>query len=104
MSPRRRVQQVHRRHRPLGQRFVITWHPGRPDGPATEVEVRFDAAGAGTKVVLEHRNWEVLPEPAAAREEYGNGWPGVLAAHQAHTAPVWVALLHTLGPGSRPSR
>jgi uncharacterized protein YciI len=82
-----------------GRRFVITWHPGRPDGPATEVEVRFDAAGAGTKVVLEHRNWEMLLEPAAAREEYGNGWPAVLAAYQEHTAPVWVALLHTPGPG-----
>ncbi len=82
-----------------GQRFVITWHPGRPDGPATEVEVRFEPAGAGTRVLLEHRNWDVLPEPAAAREEYGSGWPGVLAAYEEHTAPVWVALLHTPGPG-----
>ena len=65
-----------------GRRFVITWHPGRPGGPATEVEVRFEPAGSGTKVVLEHRGWDVLPEPAAAREEYGKGWPGVLAAYQ----------------------
>lgn len=67
-----------------GSRFVITWHPGRADGPATEVEVRFEPAGAATLVVLEHRGWEVLSEPAAVRAEYDSGWPGVLASYREH--------------------
>jgi len=41
---------------------------GEPDGPATEVEVRFaPAAGGGTRVTLEHRGFERLPPGHPAR-------------------------------------
>jgi uncharacterized protein YndB with AHSA1/START domain len=61
-------------------RVVLSWHPGRPAGPTTEVEVSFVADGDDTVVTLEHRGWERLgtrgPE---SRADYRSGWPGVLA-------------------------
>jgi uncharacterized protein YciI len=83
---------------------AFSWHPGRPAGPATEVTVTFAAAGEQTLVTLEHRGWEVLSDPAAAREEYGRGWPAVLGQFRAEAdadrGPAWVALLHSPGPAA----
>jgi SAM-dependent methyltransferase len=41
-----------------GQRMALEWHPAdwQPD-ETTGVEVRFEAAGAGTRVTLEHQSW-----------------------------------------------
>ena len=56
-------------------RFVLAWKPNDRPEPPTEVEVRFDADGAGTVVSLEHRGWERLGERAQeARERYADGW------------------------------
>lgn len=57
------------------RRFVIAWRPN-PERPApTEIEVRFVAEGAATRVELEHRGWERLGADAAeARSSYDNGW------------------------------
>jgi activator of Hsp90 ATPase-like protein len=72
-------------------RFVMTWHPGRGAGEATEVEVRFSADGAFTRVELEHRGWEARGGRAqAVRDGYDRGWEPVLgrfveAAEQART-------------------
>lgn len=63
----------------------LTWHPGRDEGPATEVEVSFEAiedyasGDRATLVTLVHRGWERLPEPAEAWESYDTGWPVVIA-------------------------
>lgn len=55
--------------------LVTTWHPGMDPLKATEVEVRFTAVPEGTRVDLEHRNWEKLGAKAAeAREGYDKGW------------------------------
>src|SRR5436190_17190237 len=55
---------------------VLAWEPGvrlllesstwsfRP-GERTEVEVRFEAVGDGTRVTVEHRGWEQRPSGAA---------------------------------------
>jgi uncharacterized protein YndB with AHSA1/START domain len=57
------------------RRFVTTWHPGQDPENPTEVEVRFTAVPEGTRVDLEHRNWEKLGEKAAmARNGYDQGW------------------------------
>jgi uncharacterized protein YndB with AHSA1/START domain len=51
---------------------VIAWEPGRrilfqyrnvslPPAPLTEVEVRFQPVGGGTRVTLEHRGFDRLP-------------------------------------------
>jgi uncharacterized protein YndB with AHSA1/START domain len=63
-------------------RLVWTWHPsGDPSNP-TEVEVRFVATETGTRLELEHRNWDRLGEKAmAARNGYDSGWNEVLAAY-----------------------
>jgi uncharacterized protein YndB with AHSA1/START domain len=60
-------------------RFVMTWHPGRDDSKATELEVRFAPEGDGTRVDLEHRGWEIYADEAAeTRSSYDDGWGTVL--------------------------
>jgi uncharacterized protein YndB with AHSA1/START domain len=62
----------------------MTWHPGYAAERASEVEVEFTAAADGhTVVTLTHRDWSRFPDPAAARDNYGVGWPVVLAAYAA---------------------
>ena len=56
-------------------RLVLSWHVN-PEVPATEVEVRFEPDGDGTRVELEHRGWEKCgPED---RSSYDTGWGVVL--------------------------
>jgi uncharacterized protein YndB with AHSA1/START domain len=64
-------------------RVVFTWHPGREAETAQEVEIHFRQSGTGTRVVLEHRDWEVLGEEAAqTRASYDSGWEEVLSRFQ----------------------
>ena len=61
------------------QRLAFTWHPGRPATTAQQVEVRFEPAAGGTRVVLEHRGWEALgAEAEATRRNYEGGWAFVI--------------------------
>ncbi|HET6530927.1 MAG TPA: SRPBCC family protein [Actinoplanes sp.] len=63
-------------------RLRLTWHPGYGAERASEVEVTFTAATDGqTVVTLTHRDWERFPDPGAARDSYGAGWPVVLGAY-----------------------
>jgi hypothetical protein len=57
---------------------AFTWHPGKEAEAASQVSVAFEPADGKTLVRLEHTGWEIFAEPAAAREEYGHGWPAVL--------------------------
>lgn len=60
-------------------RVVFSWKPNLTPGPMTEVEVRFVAEGATTRVDLEHRAWERLADRALEqRRLYEGGWPVVL--------------------------
>ena len=55
--------------------FVTTWHPGMDPNNPTEVEFRFTAVPEGTRVDLEHRNWEKMgPKGVENREGYDKGW------------------------------
>ncbi|MNU10249.1 hypothetical protein D3C72_2572940 [compost metagenome] len=38
----------------------------------------FHAVEGGTEVKLIHDGWEGAEDPAATRESYAEGWPGVL--------------------------
>jgi uncharacterized protein YndB with AHSA1/START domain len=59
-------------------RLEFTWHPGREPETAQTVEVRFEAIPEGTRVRLEHRNWESLGDSAEeARLGYQAGWEHV---------------------------
>ena len=61
-------------------RIAFTWHPGH-DEERGEVEVTFAALADGrTSVTLVHTGWESYGAAAdAARDEYLNGWPTVMA-------------------------
>jgi uncharacterized protein YndB with AHSA1/START domain len=61
----------------------FTWHPGYGVENATDITVTFAAEGEQTLVTLVHTGWERMTDPDAAREEYNNGWPGVLAGYAA---------------------
>ncbi len=70
-------------------RFVMSWKPTLGDGPSTEVELTFTAAGAGrTRIDLEHRGWELLADGDRKREGYGEGWAALFAHFAAATAPA----------------
>jgi uncharacterized protein YndB with AHSA1/START domain/uncharacterized protein YciI len=89
-------------------RLRLTWHPGAGAEHASEVEVSFAAVVEDqTLVTVEHRGWEQLPDPAAARKEFDQGWPQVIEAYarqlpatagRSGEGPVWLALMHTRGP------
>jgi uncharacterized protein YndB with AHSA1/START domain len=56
-------------------RVVLSWHPGHEPSRAQQVEVRFTAADAGTRVELRHYGWEVLGDQAQeVRSGYAHGW------------------------------
>jgi DNA-binding transcriptional ArsR family regulator/uncharacterized protein YndB with AHSA1/START domain len=71
------------------RRLVLAWAPVRVVRPATTVEVTFTPLqdGRGTRVDLVHSGFEVsADDPAALREQYDRGWPGVLARFGAQAA------------------
>lgn len=69
-----------------GERFVVTWEISaqwKPDARvafASEVEVRFVADGDGTRIDLEHRNFERMGEipGETMRKSVDGGWPALL--------------------------
>lgn len=66
-------------------RLAFTWHPGRSPDAATLVELAFEDVGDGrTRVTLTHTGWEAYDDPAAARQDYADGWPLVLGALASH--------------------
>jgi uncharacterized protein YndB with AHSA1/START domain len=88
-----------------GSSFVIgqvrTWDPPRhlavewrhasfADDQSTELHVRFEPAGAQTRVIVEHLGWDAIPSAHAAR----HGFP--LAAFQLRFAEWWQVLLGNL--------
>jgi uncharacterized protein YndB with AHSA1/START domain len=65
-------------------RLVYTWHPGRDEETAQEVEMRFIPEGDGTRVELVHRGWENLGADAKqVFENYDGGWDFVLGQRYA---------------------
>jgi uncharacterized protein YndB with AHSA1/START domain len=59
--------------------FTMTWHPGRDEETAQELELRFSPDGEGTRVDLVHTGWERLGEKMAEMGgRYDEGWDFVL--------------------------
>jgi uncharacterized protein YndB with AHSA1/START domain/uncharacterized protein YciI len=90
------------------RRLRMTWHPGYAAARASLVEVSFAPVGeSSTLVTVSHSDWERFAEPRAARDEYRNGWPGVLASFASAVSPsssqddepVFIVLTHRPGPG-----
>lgn len=63
-----------------GKRLVFTWR--QDDWAAsevTEVEVRFEAAGSGTRVTVEHGGWDRVPVAGTGvTDGYSHGWQELL--------------------------
>ena len=72
------------------RRFVMTWDINSQWKPDTtvnsEVEVKFIPDGAGTRVELEHRNFERMGAEGGEkmRKDVDGGWPGLLEAFKQH--------------------
>lgn len=70
-----------------GARIQFTWYPGLPEEAGTNVDVRFDATGSGTRVTLVHSGWEARGDDAqTVRDNYESGWDLVLAPYTAIAA------------------
>lgn len=71
-----------------GERLAFGWRlPSFRAEQATEVEVRFEAIGAETRVTVEHRGWDSVPQQHVARHGFelmlfqhrlGEHWRGLL--------------------------
>jgi uncharacterized protein YndB with AHSA1/START domain len=59
------------RHWLPGERLAFGWRlPSFAADQATEVEVRFEAIGGETRVTVEHRGWDAIPQAHAARHGF----------------------------------
>ena len=73
-----------------GERLAFGWRlPSFAADQATEVDIRFEAVGAETRVTVEHRGWDSIPQNHAARHSFelmlfqrrlGEHWRGLLEA------------------------
>ena len=54
-----------------GERLVVGWRQAT-FGPehATEVEVRFEPVGEETRITVEHRGWDTVPQEHVARHRF----------------------------------
>ena len=74
-----------------GVRLVMGWrHDSFAEDQCTELEVRFEPVGAETRVTVEHRGWDAIPQAHAAR----HGFP--LMLFQQRAAEYWQRLLASL--------
>lgn len=59
----------------------FTWHPGRDQSSAQQVEITFTATARGTRVELTHSGWDrVDPAADGMRASYATGWRTVLGS------------------------
>jgi uncharacterized protein YndB with AHSA1/START domain len=67
-----------------GRRLVFTWRPASftPE-QSTEVEVRFEGVGDETRISIEHRAWDTIPQKHVAR----HGFPEQVTLQ--HAADWW---------------
>lgn len=74
-----------------GERVAFTWRQATfAADQLTQVEVRFEPVDEETRVTVEHRGWDAIPQDHAAR----HGFP--LAVVQMRQAEHWRTLLRVL--------
>jgi uncharacterized protein YndB with AHSA1/START domain len=75
-----------------GERLVLSWRQAnfRAD-QSTELDIRFEAVGAQTRITIEHRGWDGIPRDHAARHGFE------LMLFQRRAAEHWRTLLKALG-------
>ncbi|MCA8902175.1 MAG: SRPBCC domain-containing protein [Hyphomonas sp.] len=81
-----------------GERLAFSWRQATftPD-QVTEVDIRFERVGEETRVTVEHRGWDTIPQSHVAR----HGFP--LQNTQMHLANHWRNLLGGLAVQVRQS-
>ena len=63
-------------------RIVYSWHPGRGEETAQEVEITFGPEGEGTRVDIRHYGWERLGDRLEETiASYNEGWDKVIAVY-----------------------
>jgi uncharacterized protein YndB with AHSA1/START domain len=73
------------------ERLAFTWRQaGFAADQVTHVEVRFESVGEETRVTVEHRGWDAIPQAQAAR----HGFP--LGVFQMRLADHWGAQLRAI--------
>lgn len=74
-----------------GERLVLTWRQATfaPE-QTTELDVRFEAMGDETRVTVEHRGWNLIPQDHVARHGFD------LLLFQRRQVDHWRALLASL--------
>jgi len=73
------------------ERLAFTWRQASfAAGQVTYVEVRFEPVGDETRITVEHRGWDAIPQDHAAR----HGFP--LGATQMRLGEHWRTLLGAL--------
>lgn len=74
-----------------GERLALTWRQATfAPGQSTELDVRFEAIGDETRVTVEHRGWETIPQEHTARHGFD------LLLFQRRNVDHWRALLASL--------
>jgi uncharacterized protein YndB with AHSA1/START domain len=64
--------------------FTMRWRVSAGK-PATELSLRFETEGDGTRVELTHSGWESYPDGGEAESAgYTSGWDAVLGHYTAH--------------------
>jgi uncharacterized protein YndB with AHSA1/START domain len=64
------------------RRIVYSWHPGRGEETAQEVEITFTPEGDGTRVHVRHTGWEILGERMdEVVASYDEGWETVIGRY-----------------------
>ena len=59
--------------------FMCSWHPGRSEETAQQLEITFTQVPDGTRVELVHTGWAALGDRMIeAVASYGDGWEKVL--------------------------
>lgn len=82
-----------------GERVIFSWRANAFEaGLVTEVEVRFEPHDGRTRVTLEHRGWEAVPDDHPVRHGYGRS-PAFVSMIGLHWADQLTALrLHVEDP------
>jgi len=63
-------------------RIVYSWHPGRGEETAQEVEVTFTPEGPATRVEIRHTGWEKLGDDMEQTvASYDEGWDTVIGRY-----------------------
>ncbi len=74
-----------------GERLTLSWRQaGFPRDRSTQLDVRFEAIGDETRVTVEHRGWDTIPQDHAARHGFD------LMPFQQRQAEHWRTLLKSL--------